>query len=730
MSTDLRSTILLEHDLAKAIDLIKQSLPANPTDGSILSRISSVEENYKLMCVYAFRGYKDPQAENIYTGLLRKAYEISSDLQTAQDRQKRISLMRAAASARHLSGKQDRARETLEKFVQDMALASLSPDGEGEKLRLHLHADHQHYLGRLFDAIVVSGQWTDTDRRLAEELLLSPLVESTDVAQLVSATMLSAINAFDVNKWLALTNVYEQSTDEQVRQRCLVGWVLALPQAEATIYPDVAQRIRQLASSEATRKELLELQMQLFYCTRTEADTQSIQRDIMPTLIEGNQLAMTRAGIVEKEDDSLSDILHPEAADQRMEAMEQSFKRMMDMQRAGSDIYFGGFSQMKRFAFFETLCNWFCPFYPEHPQLQQKIEPLRQGHFVDTVLRKGPFCESDKYSFALALASIVDRLPEGLMQMLGSEGAVLGGSATEEEQQSPAYIRRMYLQDVYRFYRLFQYKSDFRNPFEGNPGSLRPMFFFVNKLFSDTELASSDEALLKFLYKQKADADLLQLAARGSALSATGLVLVGNALLHQRAWTEASERFAQARQLEPESEQALRGLARAAFSQGHYAEAAACYEELAQRHASDPHYALNLAIAQLCTDQRPEAMAALFRLAWEQPDNLSVRRALAWGHLLSGQPEKAEPIYKALADEGHSQPTDHVNTGYALWFQSRVAEAVDAFRSYLSQRPKGEGGAEALVREFRADSQLLRQYGIGPVEQRIMCDLIHGAVLG
>lgn len=728
MSDDTRKAILKERDLVKAIALMKQKIPANPSDGSILSRINDVEENYKLMCVYAFRGLKDPQADSIYRGLLRKAFEISSDLEMAAARQKNISLMRAAVSAKSMAGKQDRAKETLEKFVQDIALASLSPEDESLAAKNKLYADHQRYVSRLFDTIVVSSQWTDSTRQVVEEVLLSPLVDSSDVAQLVSAIMLSAINVFDVNKWLALTHVYEQSADVQVRQRCLVGWVLSLPQEQLSIYPEMAVRIQQLTGSEAIRSELLELQMQLFYCTNTEADTESIKRDIMPTLIENNNLRVSRAGIVEKEEDSLSDMLNPGAADRRMEAMENSFKRMMDMQRAGSDIYFGGFSQMKRFAFFETLCNWFCPFYPEHPQLQEKIKTLQQGHFVDTVLQNGPFCESDKYSFAFALASIIDRLPDSLKEMLGSEGAQLGGTATEEERQTPAYIRRMYLQDVYRFFRLFQYKTDFRNPFEGERASWA-VLFFVNKLFKTTELTEDYEALMKFLYKQKDYANILLLDKTHRAQSATALVLVGNACLHQGDPAEALLRFAEAQRLDAGNEQALKGLANAAYSMGDYAKAAECYAGLALGYPDNRHYALNLAISQICSDKVKEGMASLFRLAYEMPDNENVKRALAWGHLLEGKPEKAESIYDALTQSEGSLASDHVNAGYAKWFQRRVAEAVDAFRSYLQVCKEREGREVSLGKEFKADAPLLSQYGIGEVEQRIMCDLVDGSVL-
>ena len=63
----------------------------------------------------------------------------------------------------------------------------------------------------------------------------------------------------------------------------------------------------------------------------------------------------------------MEDILHPGASEERMEKLEATYRRMMDMQKQGADIYFGGFSQMKRFPFFYDISNWLVPFYIQHP---------------------------------------------------------------------------------------------------------------------------------------------------------------------------------------------------------------------------------------------------------------------------------------------------------------------------------------------------------------------------
>ena len=137
-----------------------------------------------------------------------------------------------------------------------------------------------------------------------------------------------------------------------MRQRALVGWVLSVFEG-MDIFPEQDEIIRKLCENKDTIRELYALQIQFFYSQDTEKDNEKLQRDIMPYLVEGSNITIGRLGIVEKEEDSLENILNQDAEDKRMEQMEEKVRKMMDMQKQGSDIYFGGFSQMKRFPFLQ-----------------------------------------------------------------------------------------------------------------------------------------------------------------------------------------------------------------------------------------------------------------------------------------------------------------------------------------------------------------------------------------
>ena len=177
-----------------------------------------------------------------------------------------------------------------------------------------------------------------------EDMLLSPTLDINDQLLLISCVMLSAINQFDMAKFRMLVHVYQQSTDESVRQRALVGWVFAIdPEIGANLYEEKVQLVEKLLEDEAVCQELVELQQQIIYCINAEVDTAMIQQEIMPDIIKGQGLHISKNGVLEQDEDDLNDILHPDETESKMEKMEASFQRMVDMQKQGSDIYFGIF---------------------------------------------------------------------------------------------------------------------------------------------------------------------------------------------------------------------------------------------------------------------------------------------------------------------------------------------------------------------------------------------------
>lgn len=770
--------LIAKHNVGKALRAMKETIAEDKLPGYIVARYEDVKNDYRLMQDAMMRGLRDDKIDEVYADIMRKVYGAGLDVLIEEKVKRYSSFAYARVSAQQTEAHPDAVRTVLEAYVQDMAMMAFEPENTRKAKMEKLTADHHAYMKQLFNALLVAPMWND--RRAADfaDLLLSPTIDRDDALLLVSAVMLATMNVNDPYKWDMLAEVYVRATDKVLKMRALVGWVLSLPYDPRgpRLFPFVQERIKAMLADKTTLKQMLDMQMQMLFCCNADADNEEIQRNIMPTLIKNTNLQMTRLGIVEKEDDPMKDIMDPNAAERDMEEMERKYRKMMDMQKQGSDIYFGGFSKMKTFPFFNDLCNWFAPFNAAHPALGAARERLAGSTFLNNLMENGPFCDSDKYSFALAIAQIMDRMPDNVKEMLNSD-ATLGPTVSKDEQEDPAYICRSYLQSLYRFFRLYRSKRDFLNPFildelEDNDGNA---LFLSYKLLACPEMEENAVALCGFLLKRKMMRELMSMAICFKSSQNPRLVrFLALVPMTDGKWQEAYDLFASVPE-DQHTEESLRGMAHCCMSLKRFGEAVAIYRRLLAMHPDSFSYQLNLAVCLMSSDAfsscgdvasscdasscdassslggkveaRPnkvveEGTKLLYKLDYEHPDNANVRRVLAWCMMLQGNFDKAIDIYTRLLSQPDAVSADRLNAAYAHWLSRDVARAVALLREYcnLCEQEEAEAKEAAkkqgrrceptksrnyrLVEDFTKDADLLSKYGISLTERKIMVDIV------
>ncbi len=770
--------LIAKHNVGKALRAMKETIAEDKLPGYIVARYEDVKNDYRLMQDAMMRGLRDDKIDEVYADITRKVYGASLDVLIEEKVKKYSSFAYARVSAQQTEAHPDAVRTVLEAYVQDMAMMAFEPENTRKAKMEKLTADHHAYMKQLFNALLVAPMWND--RRAADfaDLLLSPTIDRDDALLLVSAVMLATMNVNDPYKWDMLAEVYVRATDKVLKMRALVGWVLSLPfdPRGPRLFPFVQERIKAMLADKTTLKQMLDMQMQMLFCCNADADNEEIQRNIMPTLIKNTNLQMTRLGIVEKEDDPMKDIMDPNTAERDMEEMERKYRKMMDMQKQGSDIYFGGFSKMKTFPFFYDLCNWFAPFNAAHPAFGAARERLAGSTFLNNLMENGPFCDSDKYSFALAIAQIMDRMPDNIKEMLNSD-ATFGPTVSKDDQEDPAYICRSYLQSLYRFFRLYRSKRDFLNPFildelEDNDGNA---LFMSYKLLACPEMEENAVALCGFLLKRKMMREIMSMAICYKSSQNPRLVrFLALVPMTDGKWQEAYDLFASVPE-DQHTEESLRGMAHCCMSLKRFGEAVAIYRRLLAMHPDSFSYQLNLAVCLMSSDAfsscgdaasscgasscgaasslggkveaRPnkvveEGTKLLYKLDYEHPNNANVRRVLAWCMMLQGNFDKAIDIYTRLLSQPDAVSADRLNAAYAHWLSRDVARAVALLREYCNFCEQEEAEAKEaakkqgrrceptksrnyrLVEDFTKDADLLSKYGISLTERKIMVDIV------
>ena len=710
---------LMDRRLSNAIEVLDQLYVQRP---SLMghSEFEAIKTDYQLMVDYMGRGFSDSHRESLYNTLLQRLYRVAADLEISWRCKNVSAYVNSFRVIDHLNTSHDFVRTVLESFVSDIAMLSLQPEEMREQKSTELYDRHQSFINRLFSALWTSCQWTDDDCKFYTELLLSPTVVSTDQQVIVSAISLGAMNQFDINKFKTLVNVYQKATDEHVRQRALVGWVLAVFEG-MDIFPEQDAMIRELCKNPAITRELLTLQIQFFYSKDAEKDNDKIQRDIMPDIMRNSNLTIGRLGIMEKEEDAIESILHQDADEKRMEQLEEKVRKMMDMQKQGSDIYFGGFSQMKRFPFFNDMVNWFTPFYLNHPALRSVINKLGDTKFLNTLMERSNFCESDRYSFAFALEQIINQLPADIKDAIGSD-AMLGPLAESDDTEDAISIRRTYLQDLYRFFRLYHTANDFINPFEDNGRGdfVADTFFFTYKSFMGTGLDDVKLRLASHLYKHQQMTELAELLTTFQSADPRYAILMGYTNINMGKAEFAYQFFDYALKAEPDNQWALKGKARAALDAEDYKTAEEVYTELLKLEPGHKNYTMNRCVALLKLGRTSEVREELFRLDYQYPEDMNVKRVLAWAMLSDNSLDKASQLYDTLLTSTPAHE-DYLNAGYCQWAMGNVQRAVELFREWMVKSGKSR---EQLLEEFRSDADTLTMYSISEIDCFLMLSLV------
>lgn len=716
MADKITSLLVKEQDLGLALQQLHEFM-VNNSLFEFEARYNEIESNYALMKDFMQKGYKDPQRDLLYLSLLQKSYALYFDFVLCVKQRTNSGLSYYSRTSVSVNSV-DTIKLRLEGFVQELAMLSL--DGFEEKIQSKIYQEHHEFITVLFYQLMTSAHWDVQTRELYIDLLLSPTIDNLDAQLMVSAITLSLLLMFDVEKFLLLLEVYRSSLDEKIKQRALVGWVMALPIEEGNLFPQVKEQIDTLLQTTEVKQDLLELQIQLIYCIDAEKDTAEIQKEIIPNLMKGHNLNI----INEMGEESIEDILNPESSEQAMESLEKSYHKMQEMHQKGSDIYFGGFSQMKRFPFFNRISNWFCPFYPNHPELTP-IAGMEGNGFIQNLFKKGPFCNSDKYSFALAMSTIIQQIPSNIREMMGND-AVFMTQDIASEQNKGAYVRRIYLQDVYRFFKVSPLRSQFQDPFNSERENQRG-FFFLNKIFKEASLENEVKELARFLWRKRKYSWMKRLFIQfGCANDVESLALQARSALYNKDYYRAQTLYEKVLEHNTDDVAMLKGMAQASFYIEDFNVAERCYRKLYELMPEDKNIALNYCVACIRNSHVDEGVNLLFKLQYENENDLNILRALAWGQMMQQRVADAELNYqKIMLKQDDLCSNDYLHYAYCEWFLGKIEDAITALKDFVHREGKQDKDISSFLKEcWSNDIELLKKNGVSDIDMNIIVDLV------
>ena len=655
----------LHNDFFAAIENIKEYIEKKGDRKDIQYKLQQLESEMELSCSWWKEPKPCPPADDMLNSYflpkLRRLWDdyLLLEMMTANNNYLLSLRNKVRASGRDWSWGE--IRKCLESFVSNIAVLQLQNDNEAIQQRLEvIYEEQKKYRHQMFIYVLTELRLSDGDIQELEELLLTPTIDNIDQRMIISALTINGLMVFDPLKLRLLVNVYRKSDDIPVRQYALVGWALTLPRPPYYADDSLVQMIKDLVDNDATvREELAQLQIQLAYSLSADKDSRKFQETIMPDIMKASNMRFTDKGVEMQDDDPMDDILGRSDTEKQMEEIEARMRSYIDKRSQGMDLFFQGFKHMKRYPFFSDISNWLVPFYYEHPDIAHAMRQMGGNGMLNLML-DAPMCDNDKYSFVFAFLSIMNKMPQEIIEQL--QQTAPPENAYRDWMSDPAILRRNYLQSLYRFFQLFPYSESFVSPFCDTeevemPYLYPPSWLIVaNKTLMETRFDNNIIDLLKYFLRKK-DFGAVQfiLDEYNDCDDSFDLCYV-RTLFYADSLPEYEDEFLHnieyCLKVKPDSITLRKLYAKWLYSCEKFQEAKTLFGKLMEEKDGNRNYMFSYALCCHKLGDYDEAKKVLFRLAYEHPDDREVGILLASTLFLDGKTEDAfKRVDKMSADD-------------------------------------------------------------------------------
>ena len=705
-----------------------QAITVQNAPWELRNRIESTLTAYGYMLQYAAEGMDDPNRHDFYRQSIRKAYELTdaaniallsnSKSTTYYDRIRTFTQLPTKSYAE--------IQMQLETFTEDFSTIPLlyhdakRRQEETEKIQ----RIHESTLTELFDKTWATPFWTEVDAQEAEALLKSMLVGANDLAVMVSAATLSFLKVFDARKLNFLMEAYRHD-DPQVNQRAIVGCVIALHKYEKrlAIYPEITARLSLLCNEEAFRQNLFTIQMQFLITRETDKIDKKMREEIIPDMLR-NAKQLNNPNIRFDDHEEAED-LNPEWTDEGV--INERIQEMGEWQMAGADIYMGSFAQLKHYPFFHQIHHWFYPFDINQPALasfQKDFGSSKHSPF-ELVIKSDHFCNSDKYSFCMAIQEMPKSIRDMTIGQLEEQAQM-----TEEQLQEKLHeflqqtkeakgISRQYIQDLYRFFKLWKRHHKEEEDIFQWKFNLWDNTWLKNTLQNETTLKELADYLLQKEYLNEAYQLYRKLTDAHSTIAEV-YQKAGFICQKQQNYEEAIRFYRHADVLSPDNVWTNRHLAQCYKLEGNIEAALKYYRKVEAVQPDNLNVALQIGQCLARMEKHTEALSYFYKVEYleKSPDN--ARRAIAWCSFVAGKHEEAMKYYRLLLESSTPKAQDWLNAGHVYFANKHTTEAIAHYR----KAQDSEKDHSAFIERFYKDKEVLLIQGLSEEDIRIMLDLI------
>jgi len=569
----------------------------------------------------------------------------------------------------------------------------------------------------MFNCIWSNTEWTIEEQQLAVKSLQSKTLLTADKCLMVSAATMSLLQCFDEKKIHFLLDAVD-SPEISISVRAMTGIIFTTKNYSQRIelYPELIARLQLLKDDKDFGDLMARIYIQLLQTKNTPNLTDKIQNEILPEMMDGLKNGLPGSD----EDDS-----NPEWK-RFSPKLTEKIQKIQDLMMEGADVYVQTFSMLKRFPFFNSVSNWFLPYFPQHSLVSASVDNDPENEQVmDIIMNSSGICDSDKYSMLCVFPSI----PAGqrnliMSQFTSEENRELieeNQEMLKEMSQTREALSNNYIHCIYRFFKFYNKRHEFHDIFNDR------LDFYNSKLLSD--FLTTPERL-KEVYESMMKGEMYSDACRVfeqmdrmNCMSETDLQKAAYCEQKSKNYKMALAYLHRVEEILPSDLWTIRHLATCHRKNKEYEEALRYYHKAGVRQPENLTIAYHTAQCLVELERYNEALQPFFQIDLTTDDDPKVCRGIAKCSFMIQKEDQAQRYLNKINPESR-QGEDYILEGHIYLLTGDKRKALECYQMGANMMKLKET-AKDFNQEFEQTIPKLLQRGLDLEEIQMIRDLVN-----
>lgn len=703
--------LLHYHNMNEALEKLTEF--ASSTDNwQIKSEIENLKTTYGYMIQYAAQGVNDPERKDMYNKLYRDALILNdkTKIQHMLENEDSYVSRKYKYTRNNSWSKYSEICINLETIQKDIYAAESYEEPNKTELIQTMIKKRQITLEKLFDQTWIPLTWNNEDYDGALSIIESNLISDNIKALLASAICLSSIYLLDPYKLRLLIFMYMNCKNPVVSQRALAGIMISIFIQNESIensYPTLFHEIGLMKENPNFFDDFYAIIIQVILSLDTENIEKKMRDEIIPSIMKSSEIMEPIDDVSEINIDDLIE-KNPQWRES-IEKINDQIKELDMLRQEGADTNMTTFSQLKKYPFFYEPSHWFYIFSEEIPDVFDMA--INQNNnfssFIKTLEKATDMCDSDKFSLLITFKSMPNLPIEAMNSGLSMQNKINDETVGINIEKNRRHIEsRHFIQDLYRFCKLWGYKNDkidifsegislwknvwIRNIVKEN-GKLKQL---ADYLFAKEHIMDAMFSYMDILDDNPTDYEAFQ--------------KVGYANILEKNYASAIKSLSIANILNPGNIWTLKNLAQCYKKTRRYDLALECLKE-AENINPDDISICNLIGQTLISDSiYDEALRYMFKVEYMTKGRTSAQRAIAWCYFMTERNDEAINMYNKILQKKDAKAEDWMNMGHVYIVNNDIKNAVSYYKKANEMLDKKSSFYEI----FSSDIDMLQKKGV------------------